>query len=55
MKPRKIYAYWIYVSDLQKSKQFYQDKGFEIKLIDGDWIEFNFGETSFGRNGHLVG
>ena len=21
--------------------------GFEIKLIDGDWIEFNFGETSF--------
>ena len=39
MKPRKIYACWIYVSDLRKSKQFYQDMGFEIKLIDGDWIE----------------
>ena len=47
MKPRKIYACWIYVSDLQKSKQFYQDIGFEVKLTDGDWIEFNFGETSF--------
>ena len=47
MKPRKIYACWIYVSDLQKSKQFYQDIGFELKLTDGDWIEFNFGETSF--------
>ena len=44
---RKIYACWIYVSDLQKSKQFYQDIGFEVKLTDGDWIEFNFGETSF--------
>ena len=47
MKPRKIYACWIYVSDLQRSKQFYQDMGFEVKLIDRDWIEFNFGETSF--------
>ena len=47
MKPRKIYACWIYVSDLQKSKQFYQDIGFEVKLTDEDWIEFNFGETSF--------
>ena len=35
------------MSDLQRSKQFYQDIGFEIKLIDRDWIEFNFGETSF--------
>ena len=47
MKPSKIYACWIYVSDLQKSKQFYLGMGFEVKLIDGDWIEFNFGETSF--------
>lgn len=47
MKPRKIYACWIYVSDLQKSKQVYQDMGFEVKLIDGDWIEFDLGETSF--------
>ena len=35
------------MSDLQRSKQFYQVIGFEIKLIDRDWIEFNFGETSF--------
>lgn len=47
MKPRKIYACWIYVSDLQKSKCFYQDIGFEVKLTDGDWIEFDLGETSF--------
>lgn len=47
MKTKKIYACWIYVSDLQKSKQFYQDVGFEVKLTDEDWIEFNFGETSF--------
>lgn len=47
MKTKKIYACCIYVSDLQKSKQFYQDIGFEVKLTDEDWIEFNFGETSF--------
>jgi len=47
MNPRKIYACWIYVSDLQKSKQFYKDMGFEVKLTDGDWIEFDLGETSF--------
>ena len=47
MKPRKIYACWIYVSDLQKSKCLYQDIGFEVKLTDGDWIEFDLGETSF--------
>lgn len=41
MKPRKIYACWIYVSDLQKSKQFYQDIGFEVKLTDRDWIGLN--------------
>ena len=34
MKPRKIYACWIYVSHLQRSKQFYQDMGFEVELID---------------------
>ena len=47
MKTSKIYACWIYVSDLQKSKQFYQSIGFEVKLTDGDWIEFDLGETSF--------
>ena len=44
MKPRKIYACWIYVSDLQKSKCFYQDIGFEVNLTDGDWIEFDLGK-----------
>lgn len=47
MKPKKIYACWVYVSDLQKSRQFYQNIGFKVKLTDGDWIEFNLGETSF--------
>lgn len=47
MKAKKIYACWVYVSNLQKSKNFYQSLGFEIKFIDKDWIEFDFGETSF--------
>ncbi len=47
IKAKKIYACWIYVSDLQKSKDFYRNIGFEIKLIDGDWVEFDLGETSF--------
>lgn len=47
MNPVKIYACWVYVSDLQKSKLFYQSIGFQVKLTDGDWIEFNLGETSF--------
>lgn len=46
-KPNKIYACWIYVSDLEKSKHFYQRIGFEVKLTDGDWIEFDLGDTSF--------
>lgn len=44
---KKIYACWIYVSDLQRSKKFYRNIGFEIKAIDGDRIEFDLGETSF--------
>lgn len=52
---RKIYACWIYVSDLQKSKQFYQDLGFEVKLTNGDWIEFNFGKlhSPFFKDQHI--
>ncbi len=47
MKINKIYACWVYVSNLEKSMKFYQEIGFEIKLIDEEWIEFNLGETSF--------
>lgn len=47
MKIKKIYACWVYVSDLQRSIEFYQNIGFRIKLIDSDWVEFDFGETSF--------
>ena len=47
MKVKRIYACWIYVSDLQRSKKFYRNIGFEIKAIDGDRIEFDLGETSF--------
>ena len=45
---KKIYACWIYVSDLEKSIRFYQDIGFELKFIDGNaWAEFDLGETAF--------
>lgn len=47
MKIKRIYAYWIYVSDLQRSKKIDRNIGFEIKAIDGDWIWFALGETSF--------
>ena len=47
MKIKRIYACWIYVSDLQRSQEFYRNIGFEIKAIDGDRIEFDLGETSF--------
>lgn len=48
MKINKIYACWIYVSDLEKSIRFYQNIGFELKFIDGNaWAEFDMGETSF--------
>ena len=49
MKINKIYACWIYVSDLEKSIRFYQNNiGFELKFIDGNaWAEFDMGETSF--------
>ena len=40
MKIKRIYACWIYVSDLQRSQEFYRNIGF-------DWIEFALGETSF--------
>ncbi|MBS9781026.1 MAG: VOC family protein [Gammaproteobacteria bacterium] len=43
----KIYACWVYVSDLQKSIDFYTAIGFTVKFIDNDWVEFNLGETSF--------
>jgi len=47
-KINKIYACWIYVSDLEKSIRFYQNIGFELKFIDGNaWAEFDMGETSF--------
>jgi metallothiol transferase len=44
----KIYATWVYVSDLERSLDFYQNKiEFRFKLKDGDWIEFDLGETVF--------
>ena len=48
MKINKIYACWIYVSNLEKSIRFYQGIGFELKFVDGNaWAEFDMGETSF--------
>ncbi|AEW22617.1 VOC family protein [Tannerella forsythia] len=49
MKIRKIYACWVYVSDMAQSVRFYQDIGFTVKFVekDGAWVEFDLGETSF--------
>lgn len=49
MKIRKIYACWVYVSDMEQSVRFYQDIGFTVKFVedDGAWVEFDLGETSF--------
>jgi len=45
----KIYAVWLYVSDLTRSIEFYRDKvGLPIKFITEDsWVEFDLGEASF--------
>ena len=49
-KINKIYACWIYVSDLKQSIRFYQDIGFELKFVDDNaWAEFDLGETAFGK------
>lgn len=47
-KINKIYAVWVYTKDLDASKNFYEEVlGFKFKKRDGDWIEFDLGETSF--------
>lgn len=46
---KRTYAIWIYVSDLERSKIFYQDKiGLNPKFQHEDRIEFDSGTTSFG-------
>jgi len=43
-----IYAVWVYVRDLGESRRFYEDAlGLEVRPQDGDWIEFDTGETAF--------
>jgi metallothiol transferase len=45
---QKIYAVWTYVSDIEKSKSFYQAVlGVEPRLENNGWVEFNTGETAF--------
>jgi metallothiol transferase len=45
---KDIYAVWVYVSDLERSKDFYQNKiGLKFKSQNEDWIEFDLGKTSF--------
>ncbi len=44
----RIYAVWVYVSDLQRSVDFYSNCiGLSEKYREGDWIEFDLGTTSF--------
>lgn len=47
MNTIRIYACWIYVSDLEKSLHFYQSIGFKIKFSEDSWVEFDLGQTSF--------
>lgn len=46
---QKIYATWVYVSDLERSVEFYRDRiGLPVKFRTHDgWVEFDLGETSF--------
>ena len=45
---RKIYAVLVYVKDLAESQEFYENKlGLKFKFRNGDWVEFDLGETSF--------
>lgn len=45
----KIYATWVYVSDLERSVEFYRDRiGLPVKFATSDgWVEFDLGKTSF--------
>lgn len=43
-----IYAVWIYVSDIEQSFDFYQNKvGLKFNFRNEYWIEFNMGTISF--------
>jgi metallothiol transferase len=45
---QKIYAVWTYVSDIKKSKAFYQAVlGVKPRLKNDGWVEFDTGETTF--------
>jgi metallothiol transferase len=45
---KKIYAAWIYVSNLEQSIDFYRNRiGLKIKFRNSDWVEFDLGATSF--------
>jgi metallothiol transferase len=45
---KKIYATWIYVSNLEQSIDFYRNRiGLKIKFRNSDWVEFDLGTTSF--------
>ncbi len=36
-----------FMSAISRRRKNYLNIGFDIKAIDGDWIEFDWGETSF--------
>ena len=44
---KRIYASWVYVKDLKKSIDFYQNIGFKVKFVENNWAEFDLGNTSF--------
>ncbi len=45
---RKIYAVWVYVKDIEESRNFYENiLGLKFKFRQEDWLEFDLGNTSF--------
>ena len=44
----KIYSVWVYVKNLEESREFYEKiLGLKFKSQEGKWIEFDLGGTSF--------
>jgi len=45
---KKIYAVWVYVKELKESRRFYEEVlGLKFKFQEGNWVEFDLGETVF--------
>ena len=44
----KIYAVWVYVKNMEESRNFYEKVlGLKFKFQQENWLEFDLGNTSF--------